>query len=227
MAAIPERLVLATSSEDGLKDQLENIFQSRSCQNHPFIVELAANPQLYARTTFADVLHHLGLLYGTRPNFFDIIEVYTPVELRDWLTLARDSFAYERSLVTKLVVAAGPPPARIGQTRVSTAVDSARHALLTLAGSERLGCALGAAGALVLDWAAVGHLLRQIAATLDIEAIQPAYTKPSVTDCYNMLEIAATLPAGERAVLFGFQALLSQHRAFWDIVASRSQLAAV
>ena len=37
-----------------------------------------------------------------------------------------------------------------------------------------------------------------------------------------MAETAAALPGGERAVRFGFQTLLAQHRAFWNIVQSRA-----
>src|SRR3546814_2885525 len=70
------------------------------------------------------------------------------------------------------MVAAGPPPSRLGQTSVQETVSATRTALLTLAGSDRLGCAIGAAAALLLDWDGVSEALAGIAQRLGADAGQ-------------------------------------------------------
>src|SRR3546814_20894033 len=67
------------------------------------------------------------------------------------------AFAGEWDLMSRLMVAAGPPPSRLGQTSVQETVSATRTALLNLAGSDRLGCAIGAAAALLLDWVGVSE----------------------------------------------------------------------
>src|SRR3546814_8571345 len=100
----------------------------------------------------------------------------------------------------------------------SDLVSATRAALLTLAGSDRLGCAIGAAAALLLDWDGVSEALAGIAQRLGADAGQRHQSWPSPAETMRMAETAAALPGGERAVRFGFQTLLAQHRAFWNIV---------
>jgi hypothetical protein len=94
-----------------------------------------------------------------------------------------------------------------------------RHALDMLARSERSGCALGAALALALDW-------RSIRAVLDVAArrvsIEPqACILPSEDETRTVAMIVAETSAYERAMVFGAQQLLAQHRGLWDLLEAR------
>src|SRR3546814_3243863 len=85
----------------------------------------------------------------------------------------------------------------------SDLVSATRAALLTLAGSDRLGCAIGAAAALLLDWDGVSEALAGIAQRLGADAGQRHQSWPSPAETMRMAETAAALPGGERAVRFG------------------------
>src|SRR3546814_9596120 len=97
----------------------------------------------------ADTRHHLSLLHANRPSVFEVVAQSALVPAPEWLNAAMLAFAGERDLMSRLMVAAGPPPSRLGQTSVQETVSATRTALLTLAGSDRLGCAIGAAAALL------------------------------------------------------------------------------
>src|SRR3546814_15231049 len=86
----------------------------------------------------ADTLHHLSLLHGNRPSVFEVVAQSALVPAPEWLNAAMRAFAGERDLMSRLMVAAGPPPSRLGQTSVQETVSATRTALLTLAGSDRL-----------------------------------------------------------------------------------------
>jgi hypothetical protein len=69
----------------------------------------------------------------------------------------------------RLAVAAGPVPSTPGAADSEAAVSGQSHALQMLARSERRGCALGAAVALVIDWHAFRPLLDHAARRLGID----------------------------------------------------------
>src|SRR3546814_5470534 len=89
-----------------------------------------------------------------------------------------------------------------------------------LAQSDRRGCAMGAAIALVLDWRAVRHVL-------DIAAIRVGL-EPHLCDLPDRaatLEVAGQIggdDAIDRAILFGTRQLLNQHRGLWDVLQARA-----
>lgn len=221
MSANPQRIPAHAHDANFVSDLLGLLSTSGSA-SHEFVALLNRNPHMIARPTLADVMHHLGILHGRRPGMFDIIANASPAICNDWLLAASRCFAAERDLIARLVVALGPPPSRIGQTRVSVAVDAARNALLTLAGSERLGCAIGAASALLLDWENIALFLRQLAVRFEIPGHDKISPWPDRAATIAVLEAAAGLPSGPRAVAFGFKTLLAQHQAFWDIVQTRA-----
>src|SRR3546814_9917286 len=66
----------------------------------------------------ADTLHHLSLLHGNRPSVFEVVAQSALVPAPEWLNAAMRAFAGERDLMSRLMVAAGPPPSRLGQTSV-------------------------------------------------------------------------------------------------------------
>jgi len=98
---------------------------------------------------------------------------------------------------------------------------AARHALETLAMSERNGCALGAATALVGDWWPIRRLLDRAAARVGVEP--PAPSLPDETSVVVVIEHGADTPASSRALAFGGEQLLLQHRALFDLLEARAE----
>jgi hypothetical protein len=91
----------------------------------------------------------------------------------------------------------------------------------TLAVSERRGCALGAAMALVLDWAAVRRCLDAAAQRFGVDAPPyPAADRDSATALADSYADAAPV---QRALLFGAEQILVQHHGLWDLLEARRE----
>ena len=173
-----------------------------------------------ATRNLADVIHHVSLLHGRHPGVIDhaALHIAHP-DLRAWFSAATEAFARERSTLTKLVVAIGPIPSTPGQAQTESAVLGQRHALDMLAQSDRVGCAFGAAAALILDWAAIRTVLNFAAKRIGVEIVDCTFPTADLT--YAAAEAVAETAAIERAVTFGAQQLLTQHRGLWDLIQSR------
>lgn len=213
----PVRGVLA---EADFLTTLDDLMASAGSAAHPFVHWLRDADTL-PRETMADVVHHLSLLYGSRPSLFEIVVRSPLAPAPEWLNAAMRAFAAERDQLTRLMAAAGPVPSRTGQTSVEESVNSTRNALLTLAGSDRLGCAIGAAAALLLDWATISETLDSIAVLLETKPGTRHRDWPAPSETRAVIETVIALPGGDRAVRFGFQTLLAQHHAFWSLLQSR------
>jgi hypothetical protein len=87
--------------------------------------------------------------------------------------------------------------------------------------SERDGCALGAATALVCDWWPVRRLLDRAAARVGTEA--PAPSLPDEASVVEIVDRAAISPGSARALAFGGEQLLLQHRALFDLLEARAE----
>ncbi|HYZ47511.1 MAG TPA: hypothetical protein VE567_01310 [Sphingomonas sp.] len=187
---------------------------------YPLAPELTSGPQ--AMRNLADAAHYLSVLHGRAPGVIDHAAKCTahPAAL-GWLAAARDGFASERALLTKLAVATGPLPSTPGQAECESAVLQQRHALEMLARSERAGCALGAAFALALDWMAVRAVLEAAARRVSVAPGDCAL--PSEEETRTVAMGAADSPAFERAMGFGAQQLLAQQRGLWDLLEARQQ----
>jgi hypothetical protein len=169
----------------------------------------------------ADLLHFLCILHGRYPGVVDhaAARVVEPAP-RAWLAEAAYAFAGERACLARLAVAAGPVPGTPGASASDAAVFGQRHAIEMLAQSERPGCALGAAMAVVLDWAAIRNAMDAAARRYGIES--PAY---AAADPDRIAAVAdGFAPAGppRRALLFGADQVLVQHYGLWDLLESRA-----
>jgi len=170
----------------------------------------------------ADAVHLLCNLHGRYPGLIEIALQRSPAgELRDWLARASDAFERERLYLVRLTAAVGPLPSTPGAAETETCLVSARHALETLAMSERNGCALGAATALVGDWWPIRRLLDRAAARAGTEP--PAPSLPDESSVVAIIGRAADVPASARALAFGGEQLLLQHRALFDLLEARAQ----
>ncbi|TKD50798.1 DUF6975 family protein [Sphingomonas baiyangensis] len=170
----------------------------------------------------ADALHIACMLHGRHPGIIDHAITHTPVEgAAEWLADASAAFARERQRLAALVAAAGPLPSTPGQAESEAAVSAQRHALDTLGQSDRLGCAFGAAVALMLDWHAIRAILDSAADRLGLYA-DPARLPPPFETAVA-LDALATAPGIERATMFGAQQLLAQQRGLWDLLEARAE----
>nr|MBA4768696.1 hypothetical protein [Sphingobium sp.] len=180
---------------------------------------------LLSLADLADAAYYLCLLHGRHPGVVDHAATRSADnEARQWLSEAADGCARERAYLTQVTVAAGPAPSTAGQADCETVVSQQRHALDMLAQSDRRGCAMGAAMALVLDWRAVRHVLDMAAIRAGIEP-QPC----ALPDRADTLAVARAIggdDAIDRAIQFGARQLLNQHRGLWDLLAARADLRA-
>jgi len=170
---------------------------------------------------FADFVHLVALLHGQAPGVVDQAAARTvEVAARQWLLNAIDAFAIERQYLNRLSVAVGPLPSTAGHSRSISIMAQQRHAIETLAQSERRGTALGAAIMLVLEWHTIRAILDAGASRLGIET--PPDTVPSRAETFDLLD---KLPEPERltrAIQFGATQLLDQHRGMWNLLQARA-----
>lgn len=190
-------------------------------KSHPYIAgQIFARGREAARD-LADAVHFISSLHAGRPGLIDLALARAEAgEARNWLDAAAEGFTEERAYLMRAVVAAGPLPSTPGQDRSEAAVTGQRHALEMLAQSERTGCALGAAIALVLDWRAIRAVIdaaaQRFGVTLTPPALPSARQTLAVADAVDSVGI-------ERAIVFGAQQLLTQHRGLWDLLEARSE----
>lgn len=180
---------------------------------HPFALQLAG-PRPSPRD-MGDAVHALCAVHGHHPDLLTIVaEGAMAPAARDWLLRAAAGFAAERATLAQLVVAAGPLPSTPGQAETAAALTAERHTLAMLARSERTGVALGAAAALVGDWPAIRGVLARAADRFGV-ALSPA-------DLPDPAALLDTAQGSERAVGFGAQQLLAQHRGLWSLLEARA-----
>jgi hypothetical protein len=168
----------------------------------------------------SDAAHFLCLLHGRYPGVIDHAgERVADPAAREWVYRATAGFAIERAFLTRLVVAAGPLPSTLGQAQSEAAVMSQTHALSILSQSDRRGTALGAACALVIDWRAVRIVLNCAGLRFGIEP--PPLDLPTPKETLEVAAEVAVTAGIERAISFGAQQLLAQHRGLWDLLETR------
>jgi hypothetical protein len=73
----------------------------------------------------------------------------------------------------------------------------------------------------VLDWRALREVLDIAASRFGMTP--PPLLLPSVEETRDVALAFATTPATERAMLFGAEQIMLQHRALWDLLDARRQ----
>jgi hypothetical protein len=192
------------------------------CARHPYLNRLLEASGRHSGRDLADAVHLLCNLYGRYPGLIEIALQRNPKgPVQDWLARASEGFERERLYVVRLTAAVGPLPSTPGAAETEASLVAARHALETLAMSERSGCALGAATALVGDWWPIRRLLDRSAARVGTEA--PAPSLPDEASVVAIIEQATDASASARALSFGGEQLLLQHRALFDLLEARAE----
>lgn len=174
----------------------------------------------------ADALHCLCLLHGHHPGPVDIaLDRAVAPQARDWLAAAAEGFSGERDWLSRLVAAVGPMPSTANQTATESAIATQRHAIEMLATSDRRGCALGAAAALVMDWHDIRGLLDRTGERLGLTP--PASALPTLAASRELLRTAPVAPEQARAFHFGAQQMLAQQRGLWSLIDARAEARAL
>jgi hypothetical protein len=188
---------------------------------HPHLSALLEASGPHAARDMSDSVHLLCSLHGHHPGLVEqALELASTGPAQHWLGRAADAFERERLYLVRLTAAVGPLPSTPGAAQTEASLVAARHALETLANSERDGCAIGAATALVGDWWPVRRLLDRAAARVGAEA--PAPSLPDEASIVAIVDHAAQNPAAARALAFGGEQLLLQHRALFDLLEARA-----
>ncbi|QQV78622.1 hypothetical protein H5J25_08475 [Sphingomonas aliaeris] len=186
---------------------------------HPMVRRLSTRTA--SMRDLADAVHAWCMLHGRLPGVIEHAATRNAQPLaQTWLHAASTAFTEERTYLARLTAAAGHAPSTPGQAESEAAILGQRHALDMLAQSDRAGCATGAATALLLDWTS-------IRVVLDVAAHRFGITPPDrVLPIDDEIEtVVATLgetPGVERAMAFGAQQLLAQHRGLWDLLEARA-----
>jgi len=192
------------------------------CARHSHLTSLLEAAGPHSGRDLADAVHLLCNLHGHYPGLIEVALQRCPKgAMHEWLGRASDAFERERLYLVRLTAAVGPLPSTPGAAETAASLVAARHALETLATSEREGCALGAATALIGDWWPIRRVLDRVAARGTTEA--PAPSLPDEASVVAIIEHAAQNPGTARALAFGGEQLLLQHRALFDLLEARAE----
>ncbi len=188
---------------------------------HPQLIALLAASGPTAARDLADAVHLLCQPYGRHPGFIDLaLKAGSAGAASEWMRDGAEAFERERLYLVRLTAAVGPQPSTAGAAQTEAALLAQRHALETLATSERAGCALGAATALVEDWRSLRRVLDRAASRAGLDV--PACTLPDEASVGRAIQAGAGTPGAQRALAFGTEQLLLQHRGLFDLLEARA-----
>ena len=192
------------------------------CARHPYLSSLMDASGPHTGRDLSDAVHLLCSLHGRYPGLIELaLQRSSKGPAQSWLSQASEAFERERLYLVRLTSAVGPLPSTPGAAETESSLVAARHALETLAHSERKGCALGAATALVGDWWPIRRLLDRAAARVGIQS--PAPSLPDEESVIGVINSSSDALAGDRALAFGSEQLLLQHRALLDLLEARAE----
>ena len=191
------------------------------CARHPHLSALIDGSGQHSARDVADSIHLLCSVHGHHPGLIEqALELCSDGPARQWLGRAADAFERERLYLVRLTAAVGPLPSTPGAAETEATLVAQRHALEILAKSERRGCALGAATALVSDWWPIRRLLDRAASRVGIDS--PAPSLPDEASVVAVIEGECDSPASERALGFGGEQMLLQNRGLFDLLEARA-----
>ncbi|HEX6604876.1 MAG TPA: hypothetical protein VF027_08365 [Sphingomicrobium sp.] len=191
------------------------------CARHSHLNALLESSGPHAGRDLSDAVHLLCSLHGRYPGLVELALQRCPKgPAQAWLGRASEAFERERLYLVRLTSGVGPLPSTPGAAETEASLVAARHALETLAFSERRGCALGAATALIGDWWPIRRLLDRAAARVGIDCPPPSL--PDEVSVVEVINSASDSPASERALAFGGEQMLLQHRALLDLLEARA-----
>jgi hypothetical protein len=208
---------MATSVADA---QLARV-AAQGSTDHAYRLSLLSASGPNSARDLADAVHLFCSLYGRHPGLIELALNNCPSgPVRDWLREASDAYERERLYLVRLTAAVGPLPSTPGAAETEAALVAQRHAIETLAKSERRGCALGAATALMADWSSIRSLLDRAADRMGMQ--KPALILPDEASIVRVIADGTDGVASERALGFGGEQLLLQNRGLLDLLEARA-----
>jgi hypothetical protein len=189
---------------------------------HPHLLALIDAVSPHSGRDIADAVHLLCNVHGHHPALVELAaSLAAPGPGREWLEHAADGFERERLFLVRLTSAVGPMPSTPGSAETESTLLAQRHAMEILARSERNGCALGAATALVGDWWPIRRVLDRAASRMGVAVPPPSL--PDEGSIVDAIERSCDTPSSERALGFGAEQLLLQHRGLFDLLQARAE----
>ncbi|MEG3179920.1 DUF6975 family protein [Sphingomonas sp. LT1P40] len=208
-----------TAGLGGASGTLVALVAADGSASHRYVARLTTG--IAPMRDLTDAIHQICLLHARHPDIIEQAASHShESSTAAWISEAMTGFAAERAFVVRLVAAAGPLPSTPGQAASESAVAAQRHALDMLAQSGRSGCADGTALALVMDWPAIRQVLDVAATRLGIDP--PHSTLPPIYETATVIDALTARLSVERAMLFGAQQMLAQHRGLWDLLEARA-----
>lgn len=194
---------------------------SEGSGGHPWLHSAELNAGPLASRNMADLLQLIGLLHGSHPGLLETVaEQNLASEADMWLGEACAGFADERDYIARLAVAAGPPPGTPGEATTVSALLAQRGALQMIGRSDRFGCALGAAAALMLDWIPIRATLDTAAARLGVTP--PPFGMPGEAAVAETLALLSPRERLDRSLAFGARQVLQHHHGLLDLLQTRA-----
>jgi hypothetical protein len=191
------------------------------CARHTHLNALVEGSGVNSGRDLADAIHLLCALHGRPPAMMEVAYGRSQGPAREWLEQASEAFERERLFLVQLTSAVGPIPSTPGAAETEAALLSQRNAIEILALSERRGCALGAVTALVCDWRPLRRMLDRAASRAGIPCPQPSL--PDQESISWVIGAACDTAASERALAFGAEQLLLQHRGLLNLLEARAE----
>lgn len=178
---------------------------------------------IFTGSDLADIAHYLCALHGRYPGVLDhLADRMIGTEHYEWLSGLAQQFAGERALLTNMTVAAGPVMSIASGDNSAATIEQLRCAIDLLARSDRDGCTLGSAGALLADWIAWRPALEAMLPRLGLNA--PYFDMAKSLDQLSGIISEIKEPRQNRAIVFGIDQLTHQHDQFWLLLERRQKL---
>jgi hypothetical protein len=188
---------------------------------HPHRLSLLSAMGPTSSRDLADAVHLFCSIYGRHPGLIELALNNCPAgPVRDWLREASDAYERERLYLVRLTASVGPLPSTPGAAETEATLVAQRHAIETLAKSERRGCALGAATALMADWPAIRALFDRAADRMGM--LVPTLVLPDPDSIVRVIADGTDGAASDRALGFGGEQLLLQNRGLFDLLEARA-----
>jgi hypothetical protein len=166
------------------------------CARHPHLSALLEATGPNSARDLADAVHLLCSLHGRYPGLIEIALQRCPSgETNSWLSRASDAFERERLYLVRLTSSVGPLPSTPGAAETEAS--------------------------LVGDWWPVRRLLDRVAARVGTES--PAPSLPDESSVIEVIDRATAEGPSARALAFGGEQLLLQHRALFDLLEARAE----
>lgn len=198
---------------------LDRLIRADGVANHRFFAALN-DPKSTARD-LADLVHALCTVHGEHPGLIDAaFNASVAIDALPWLMDASAGFAVERTYLAQVTAAVGPLPSTHGQAESQAALIGQHQAFGLLGSSTRVGCAVGAVAAFMVDWTAMRRLLDRAADRCGID--RSAIQLPSREDTDAVIDRIGATPSAERAIIFGAQQVFAQHRGLWNLLETRA-----